>query len=93
MSKFEKTARVNVPGGNGTQGVVIDVTESITGFPVYALRWLTDAGETMTGSCGEGDLVNANSPQLSELDLSNWAPWVPMPKQRKPAKKSPKRKR
>jgi hypothetical protein len=60
MSKFEKSQRVAVPGGDGAQGVIIDIVESVPGFPVYALRWLTSDGETQTGSCGEGDLAAAN---------------------------------
>jgi hypothetical protein len=64
MSKFEKSQRVNVPGGDGTQGVIIDIVESVPGFPVYALRWLTPQGEPQTGSCGEGDLAAANPPTL-----------------------------
>lgn len=57
---YSKEARLNVPGTNGTQGVVVDAVESVAGFPVYTLRWLTEAGETMTGSCGEGDLRSVN---------------------------------
>lgn len=70
MPKFEKAERVYVPGADGAQGVVIDITESIAGYPVYALRWLTAEGETMTGSCGEGDLIK---PNRSAEDLMNEA--------------------
>jgi len=57
--KFPKKTRVTIPGSLATQGVVVDATETLIGFPVYVLRWLTEAGETMTGSCGEGDLASA----------------------------------
>lgn len=57
--KFATQARVTVPG-TVAQAVICDATETVPGFPIYTLRWLDEAGETHTGTCGEGDLAKAN---------------------------------
>jgi hypothetical protein len=57
--KFATQARVTVPGTEA-QAVILDATETIIGFPVYTLRWLDEAGEQHTGTCGEGDLAGRN---------------------------------
>ncbi len=58
--KYATQSRVTVPGTKA-QGVIVDATETVSGFPIYTLRWLDEAGETHTGSCGEGDLAEANA--------------------------------
>lgn len=65
--RYAKEARLVLPGTDGTQGVVVDATETVPGFPVYTLRWLTEAGETQTGTVGEGDLHDRNP---SERDVA-----------------------
>ena len=60
MPKYELTNRVNLPGAEGVQAVIVEVSESIPGFPVYALCWLTQKGELLSGTCGEGDLAIVN---------------------------------
>ncbi len=62
--KYAIEQRVCVPGQSWTQGVVIDATEALNGFPVYTLRFVTDKGEVITASVGEGDLHEANKPVL-----------------------------
>lgn len=81
MPKFEKSQRVTVPGTLAAQGVIVDVVESVPGFPVYTLRWLTQDGETQTGSCGEGDLAAAQ-PVLGQA----FAKFIP-PKRKSKAKR------
>lgn len=63
---YAKEQRVCVPGTHA-QGVVVDAIESTPGFPIYTLRWLTEAGETMTGSVGEGDLRRANRTEEDDI--------------------------
>lgn len=91
--KFAKEQRVTVPGLTA-QGVVVDATENIIGFPVYTLRWLDPAGETHTGSCGEGDLESAQ-PEVLNLVVGTKPLTLIVPKpaaaifknKRKPAQK------
>lgn len=96
MPKFNPTARVNLPGGNGAQAVVMDVTEKVTGFPVYTLRWLDDAGETHTGTVGEGDLEVAQPDVITLGGIKPLVVVIPKPAavifKNKP-KAAPKRKR
>lgn len=66
--KFATQARVTVPGANA-QAVICDATETVPGFPIYTLRWLDEAGETHTGTCGEGDLATANP---TDDDVARW---------------------
>lgn len=63
MPKFTKTNRVLLPGDTwrGTQAVILDVTEAVEGCPVYAVAWLSLAGEPMQGSVGETDLLLAGN--------------------------------
>lgn len=87
MPKFEKQQRVTVPGTDA-QGVVVDIIENVTGYPVYALRWLDTAGEPHHGSCGEGDLAQAQyvPPEGAAADLIVGKAFKPLkPPRRKPA--------
>lgn len=63
--KFETKTRVRVPGQNA-EAVVMDATETIPGYPVYTLKYLSDAGENECGTIGEGDLAKVNPTQADE---------------------------
>lgn len=89
--KFSKKQRVTVPGQGITQGVIVDVIESVPGCPVYTLRWLTELGEPMTGTVGElnieiqnPDIIKPGSPAAAVQAVAV---------ARKPKRKSSKRKR
>jgi len=58
--KFALKQHVIVPGHAPAQGRVLDFTETLPGFPVYTLRYLSPEGEPLTGTVGEGDLAAAN---------------------------------
>lgn len=64
--KFEVKQRVRVPG-QSAEAVIMDATETVPGFPVYTLKYLSDAGENECGTVGEGDLHSAN---LTEAELT-----------------------
>lgn len=58
--KFEHEQRVIVPGQAQVQGVIVGTSETVPGFPVYMLMWLSEKGILRDGQVGEGDLLKAN---------------------------------
>jgi hypothetical protein len=66
MPVFAKEDRPMVPG-QGAEGVIVDVIETIPDYPIYTIKWFTSDGEPRVGTCGEGDLRGANP---TEADMA-----------------------
>jgi len=82
--KFEKGQRVAVPGQGITQGVILDIVESVPGCPIYTLRWLNEVGEPITGSVGELN-IEIQNPELLPLSKRSVtaSPRKPAPKSKR----------